>query len=61
MNFFSSPLLFWSSLTQVKETGEIVLTGAYVDLHGTSEGSPEKLSQVKILLSTKLLYFYDSA
>uniref|UniRef100_A0A8C7ZQJ1 Peroxisomal multifunctional enzyme type 2 n=1 Tax=Oryzias sinensis TaxID=183150 RepID=A0A8C7ZQJ1_9TELE len=30
---------------KVKETGEVVLTGAYVDLHGTSEGSPEKLPQ----------------
>uniref|UniRef100_A0A3P9K1X7 Hydroxysteroid (17-beta) dehydrogenase 4 n=1 Tax=Oryzias latipes TaxID=8090 RepID=A0A3P9K1X7_ORYLA len=30
---------------KVKETEEVVLTGAYVDLHGTSEGSPEKLPQ----------------
>ncbi|XP_078107169.1 peroxisomal multifunctional enzyme type 2 [Sander vitreus] len=30
---------------KVKETDAVVLTGAYVDLHGTSEASPENLIQ----------------
>ncbi|XP_024132163.1 peroxisomal multifunctional enzyme type 2 [Oryzias melastigma] len=30
---------------KVKETGDVVLAGAYVDLHGTSGGSPETLPQ----------------
>uniref|UniRef100_A0A8D0AA86 Hydroxysteroid (17-beta) dehydrogenase 4 n=1 Tax=Sander lucioperca TaxID=283035 RepID=A0A8D0AA86_SANLU len=30
---------------KVKETDAVVLTGAYVDLHGTSEASPENLTQ----------------
>ncbi|XP_038164044.1 peroxisomal multifunctional enzyme type 2 [Cyprinodon tularosa] len=30
---------------KVKETGDVVLAGAYVDLHGSSEASPENLPQ----------------
>ncbi|KAM3610602.1 uncharacterized protein V6R79_006475 [Siganus canaliculatus] len=30
---------------QVKETGDVVLAGAYVDLHGASEASPENPTQ----------------
>ncbi|XP_059193596.1 peroxisomal multifunctional enzyme type 2 [Centropristis striata] len=30
---------------RVKETGDVVLTGAYVDLHGAPEASPESLTQ----------------
>ncbi|XP_068167284.1 peroxisomal multifunctional enzyme type 2 isoform X2 [Antennarius striatus] len=30
---------------KVKETGDVVLAGAYVDLHNTSEASPENLNQ----------------
>ncbi|KAG8011790.1 Peroxisomal multifunctional enzyme type 2 [Nibea albiflora] len=33
------------SSTQVKETDAVVLAGAYVDLHGASEASPESLTQ----------------
>lgn len=35
------------SFIQVKETDAVVLAGAYVDLHGTSEASPENLTQVR--------------
>uniref|UniRef100_A0A3P9HUZ7 Hydroxysteroid (17-beta) dehydrogenase 4 n=1 Tax=Oryzias latipes TaxID=8090 RepID=A0A3P9HUZ7_ORYLA len=41
---------------KVKETGEVVLTGAYVDLHGTSEGSPEKLPQQGGGLQSELVF-----
>lgn len=30
----------------MKETGGVVLAGAYVDLHGAAEASPENLTQV---------------
>uniref|UniRef100_A0A1A8QGH1 Peroxisomal multifunctional enzyme type 2 n=1 Tax=Nothobranchius pienaari TaxID=704102 RepID=A0A1A8QGH1_9TELE len=30
---------------KVKETGDVVLTGAYVDLHGSTKASPESLPQ----------------
>lgn len=34
------------SFIQVKETNDVVLAGAYVDLHGATEASPESLTQV---------------
>uniref|UniRef100_A0A3P9PHR3 Hydroxysteroid (17-beta) dehydrogenase 4 n=1 Tax=Poecilia reticulata TaxID=8081 RepID=A0A3P9PHR3_POERE len=34
------------SFMQVKETGDVALAGGYVDLHSTSEASPEILPQV---------------
>lgn len=36
-----------SLFIQVKETDAVVLSGAYVDLHGASEASPENLNQVR--------------
>lgn len=36
-----------SSSIQVKETDAVVLAGAYVDLHGAAEASPENLTQVR--------------
>ena len=35
-----------SLFVQVKETDAVVLSGAYVDLHGASEASPENLTKV---------------
>lgn len=37
------------SSMQVKENGDIALTGAYVDLYGPSEASPETLHKVLII------------
>lgn len=42
-------LSFWAALfsfIQVKETGDVVLAGAYVDLHSAAEASPENVAQV---------------
>lgn len=39
-------VLLCVSFIQVKETGGVVLAGAYVDLHGAAEASPENLTQV---------------
>uniref|UniRef100_A0A8D0A9G5 Hydroxysteroid (17-beta) dehydrogenase 4 n=1 Tax=Sander lucioperca TaxID=283035 RepID=A0A8D0A9G5_SANLU len=36
---------------KVKETDAVVLTGAYVDLHGTSEASPENLTQSELVFA----------
>lgn len=43
------------SSMQVKENGDIALTGAYVDLHGpSSEASPETLHKVLIIIDNVL-------
>lgn len=55
----NEPLFLAFGFTQVKETGDVVLAGAYVDLHGTSGGSPETLPQVDHPENT--LYFYAFA
>lgn len=41
------PLVLLFSLIQVKETSDVVLSGAYVDLHHAAEASPEPTSQVQ--------------
>ena len=47
------------SLIQVKETDAVVLAGAYVDLHGTSEASPENLTKVCQSVQTTILLFFS--
>lgn len=49
------------SFVQVKETDEVVLSGAYVDLHGAKEASPENLAQVQYVRLKKFSFRNNGA
>lgn len=42
----SHQVYFFFSVIQVKETGDVVLAGAYVDLHDSAAAAPGKINQV---------------